>query len=179
MIISETVPNEFGLKLADKNLPVIGSAVEGQNLKIVSTINDLQLKIRLDNNKWLSFDSNALVCADLDDPINIGITTMKKIEMSVQYSVSGPAVSTFRNGKKQAVAKIESLPTCEDKKYYDFSIYPKVKSPLFAKTRTWIPPLSNLYVNVSSRQKPSPFAMKTLRCKEDTQIKYLPGPVPT
>ena len=32
---------------------------------------------------------------------------------------------------------------------------------------------------LTPKKKQSPFAMKVLRCEEDTQTKYLPGPVPT
>ena len=35
VIISETLANELELKLITKDLPTIGSAVEGQNLKII------------------------------------------------------------------------------------------------------------------------------------------------
>ena len=123
--------------------------------------------------------TKALVCSDLDDQINIGITVMKISEMSIQYSASGPAFFSFANGEKQAVAKIESIPKCEDREYYNFSRCSKKKLPLFVTMTTWIHPLSNLYVNVNSKEKHPPFAMKVLRCEGDTQIKYLPGPVPT
>ena len=79
---------------------------EGHNLKIIGLTNDLQLRTRLNNNKQFSFDTKALVCSDLNDQTNIGITVMKKFEMSVQYSALGPAIFSFAAGAKQAEAKI-------------------------------------------------------------------------
>ena len=52
VIISETLASELELKLTTSDLPTIGSAVEGQNLKIIGFVNDLQLRTRLNNNKW-------------------------------------------------------------------------------------------------------------------------------
>ena len=105
-MIYETFAKELELEIDTRHIPKIGSAVNSQYLKIIGIAKDIQSRTRLDNQKWLSFDSPAFVCSDLDDQINIGVNIMKKLEMNIQYSATGPAIFSFAIGAKQTVAKI-------------------------------------------------------------------------
>ena len=82
VIISEKLVKELELDIDTRHNTKFGSAVDGQYLKIIGIAKDIQFRTR----------------------VNI----MKKLEMNIQYSATGPAVFSFANETKQMKRKWSS-----------------------------------------------------------------------
>ena len=52
---------------------------------------------------------------------------MKKLEMNIQYSATGPAIFSFPNGAKHTVAKLDDIQEYDDVDYFDYGKYTKKK----------------------------------------------------
>ena len=59
----------------------------------------------LDNRKLFSFTSSTLVCDNLDDEINIGLTILKQLNFNMNFSKTGPIIFNFDSCRKQSIAK--------------------------------------------------------------------------
>ena len=74
LIISSKIARKLQLRVDKSNPPKVCLASEGQQLKILGQLPDLELHTRLESDKIFQCTSPALVCDNLDDDIIIRLT---------------------------------------------------------------------------------------------------------
>ena len=86
LISSSKLARQLQLRVDKSKAPKIGLACEGQLLKILGQLPDLELETRIYNGKIFQFISPAPVCDNLYDNINTGLAIFKQLNINISFS---------------------------------------------------------------------------------------------